>query len=89
MRPGALALAGLLALAACSRVTQGNFAKITTGMTEEQVQAILGSPTESSSKNLLGLSGTSSRWTGGDAAITIGFVNGKVAVKDFEKTGAK
>ncbi|HTQ78270.1 MAG TPA: outer membrane protein assembly factor BamE [Burkholderiales bacterium] len=89
MKLRALALAGLLALAACSRVTQENFAKINMGMTEEQVQAILGSPTESSSKSLLGLSGTSSRWSSGAAVITIGFVNGKVALKNYETAEGK
>jgi hypothetical protein len=74
-----------LALAACSKVTQENFAKIEEGMSEEQVIALLGSPTESNSVNILGVSGTSSRWMSGDAVITVRFVNGKVALKSFEK----
>jgi len=79
------ALAALLLLAACSKVTQENFARIQNGMTEQEVAAILGSPTESSSGSLLGLSGTSSKWIGGDAVIAISFVNGKVALKTFDK----
>jgi len=81
----ALAFAALLLLAACSRVTQDNFAKIQDGMTEQEVAAILGSPAESSSGSVLGISGTSSKWTGSDAVITIQFVNGKVALKTFNK----
>ena len=87
LRP--LALAGILLLAACSKITQDNFAKIQDGMSEPEVTAILGSPTESSSGSILGISGTSSKWTGGDAVITIRFVNGKVAVRNFDKPGQK
>jgi hypothetical protein len=84
-----LAFAALLLLAACSRVTQDNFNKVQDGMTEQEVSAILGSPTESSSGSLLGISGTSSTWTGGDAVITIQFVNGKVALKTYNKPGPR
>lgn len=87
MRPILFAL--LLLLAACSKVTQENYAKIQEGMTEQEVHAILGAPTESSTKTLLGISGTSSRWVSGDTAITIRFVNGKVAVSSFDKPAAK
>lgn len=75
----------LLALAACSKVTAENFAKIQDGMPEEQVLELLGKPAESSSVNILGVSGTSSRWVSGDTAITVKFVNGKVAVKTLDK----
>jgi hypothetical protein len=85
----AILFAALLLLAACSRVTQDNFARIQDGMTEQEVAAILGSPTESSSASVLGISGTSSTWTGGDAVITVRFVNGKVALKSFDKPGRK
>lgn len=81
------ALAALLLLSACSKVTQDNFARIQDGMTEQEVAAILGSPAESSSTSVLGISGTASKWTGGDAVITVRFVNGKVALKSFEKPG--
>ena len=89
MKLRALAFAAVLLLAACSKVTQENFAKIRDGMSEQEVTAILGSPTESSSGNVLGISGTSSKWAGGDATITIRFVNGKVALRTFDKPGGK
>ena len=89
MRTRALVLSALLLLAACSKVTQENFAKVQDGMTEQEVTAILGSPTESSSGSILGISGTSSKWAGGDALITIQFVNGKVALRSFDKPGKK
>ena len=81
----ALAIALLLVASACSKVTQENFAKVRDGMSEQEVQAVLGNPTESSSVSVLGLSGTSSRWVAKDAVITVQFVNGKVRLKNFEK----
>jgi hypothetical protein len=88
MRDMLLALTAALLIAGCSRVTQENFLKVRDGMTEEEVIALLGRPTESNSVNLLGVSGTSSRWVAGDAVISIQFVNGKVAFKSFDKPGA-
>jgi hypothetical protein len=85
MRLRRLVLVAALAIAACSKVTQENFAKIEEGMSEEQVIALLGSPTESNSVSILGVSGTASRWVGRDAVITVRFVNGKVALKTFDK----
>jgi hypothetical protein len=89
MKLRALAFTALLLLAACSKVTQENFAKIQDGMSEQEVTAILGSPTESSSGSILGISGTASKWAGGDATIAIRFVNGKVALRSFDKPGKK
>lgn len=86
MRIAAIAIA--LLIAACSKVTQENFAKVQEGMSEQEVTALLGSPTESNSVNVLGVSGTASRWVGRDAVITVRFVNGKVALKTFDKPGA-
>jgi hypothetical protein len=85
----ALAFAVFFLLAACSKVTQENFSRIENGMSEQEVVAILGSPAESSSSSVLGISGTASKWTGGDAVITVRFVNGKVALKSFDRPAAK
>ena len=82
------ALAAALMLASCSKVTQENFAKIQDGMTEQEVSSILGSPAESSSGSILGVSGTSSVWKDDGTTITVRFVNGKVAMKSFDKPGA-
>jgi hypothetical protein len=80
-----LAFLTALLLCACSKVTQENFLKIQDGMSEQEVIALLGQPTESNSVTLLGMSGTSSRWVQGDAVISVNFVNGKVALKSFDK----
>ena len=78
-----------LALAACSTVTEENYRKIQDGMTEEQVVAILGKPSESSSVSVLGVGGTASKWTSGDAVITVRFVNGKAALRSYDQPAGK
>lgn len=85
----AVAVALLALAAACSKVSQENFAKIQNGMTEEAVHAILGSPDESTSREVLGIKGALSTWKSGDAVITIRFVGGKVATKSFDRPPAK
>ncbi|MDA8108045.1 MAG: outer membrane protein assembly factor BamE [Betaproteobacteria bacterium] len=80
------AAALVLALAACgSKITEDNFAKIHEGMTRDEVTGILGEPTESSSVDILGVSGSSATWTDKRARITIQFVNDKVRLKSFSK----
>jgi hypothetical protein len=84
-----LAVVGFaLALLACgsSRVNPDNFVKIETGMTQAQVTALLGQPTESSSVDIAGFSGTTSTWKSRDLTITVQFMNGKVVAKKFLKT---
>ncbi|HEY1290593.1 MAG TPA: outer membrane protein assembly factor BamE [Burkholderiales bacterium] len=85
----ALLAALLLALvvAACTKVNQENFLKIREGMSEQEVISLLGRPTESNSVNVLGVSGTASRWIAGNVVITVRFVNGQVAFKSFDKPG--
>ncbi len=79
----------LLTLAACSKITQENFSRITDGMTEQEVIALLGEPTESQSISVLGVSGTASRWVSNDAVITIQFVNGKARLRFFDKADGR
>lgn len=89
MKLRALAFAAILLLAACSKLTQENFAKVQDGMTEQEVAAILGKPSESSSSSLAGVTATASRWADKEAAITIRFLNGKVMLKNYEKRAPK
>jgi len=83
------ALAAALLVAGCSKVNQDNFAKVRDGMSEQEVVALLGKPDESSSVSVIGISGTSSKWMGDGAVISIHFVNGKVRLKSFDKPPAK
>ena len=78
----------LLALAACgSKINEANFNKIEADMTQEEVYAILGQPTESSSLKIGGLSGSSSTWTSEEATISIQFLNEEVKAKELSKPG--
>jgi len=76
----------LFVLVACgSKATESNYAKVEIDMTEEQVKSLLGAPTESSSINVAGLSGTSLKWVGKEGTINVQFLNGKVKAKAFSK----
>jgi len=90
MRIAALALAlVVVAAAACSKISEENFGKVRDGMSEQEVLSVLGTPTESSSVSVLGLSGTASKWVAKDAVITVQFVNGKVRGKSFDRAPIK
>jgi hypothetical protein len=83
-RAGALALVLLVWLAGCgSKITQENFDQVHTGMSQDEVTAILGKPTESSSVSFGALSGGSWIWKKNGAMIAIQFANGKVLAKQF------
>lgn len=74
-------------LSSCGyKISKENYEKIQTGMTMAEVKDILGEPTESSSGNVLGISGTSSKWIKGNVLISIQFVNQKVRLKNFSDT---
>ena len=87
MQIRAFAFAVVLAVAAsaCSKITEENFTKVRDGMSEQDVVALLGTPTESSSISVLGISGTASKWVAKDAVIKVEFVNGKVRGKSFDR----
>ena len=78
-----VALLTAILLAACSKITAENYERVKEGMTEAEVTAILGPPTESSAMSILGITGQSSRWDGKESLITVQFVNGKVRVKNL------
>lgn len=67
------------------KISKENFDRIQTGMTEDEVQAILGPPTESAGVDVTVFSGTTSIWKKGDTVISIQFVNRKVLAKKFSK----
>jgi outer membrane protein assembly factor BamE (lipoprotein component of BamABCDE complex) len=84
----AVALTWIFSLTGCGvdRITKANFDKVKIGMTETEVQAILGPPTESTGVDVAVFAGTTSIWRHKDVVITIQFVNGKVVAKHFAKT---
>ena len=84
-RIGCVLVAATLLAACGSKLTQDNFARIKQGMTQQEVTAILGEPTETSSISLGGLSGSSANWTDGKTTISIQFLNDKVQLTQFSK----
>lgn len=87
-----LAAVAILAIwvAGCgTKINKENFDKIQTGMTQAEVQVILGEPTEASSVDVALFSGTTSTWRAGDTAINVQFVNGKVVAKQFHRPASR
>jgi len=83
----ALVIAGL---AGCpSKISKPNFDQIKLGMTQEEVQGILGPPSAATGLEIPVFSGTTSKWAQGDMLITVQFVNGKVVAKEFSQPAPK
>ncbi len=78
---------GSALLAGCSgpAVSQENFDKIDTGMTMDEVKAILGEPTEENAAGVsmgdMEISGGATVWKEGDKSIVVTFQDGKVVAK--------
>jgi hypothetical protein len=74
-----LILTAVVALAACSKLTEDNLQKIHNGMTTDEVKAILGEPSSSETGNALGIiSGTTYTYHTDKSDVKITFVNDKV-----------
>ena len=83
----ALVIAGL---AGCrSKISKPNFDQIKLGMTQEEVQGILGPPSGATGLEIPVFSGTTSKWAQGDTIITVQFVNDKVVAKEFSQPAPK
>ena len=80
----------VIGLSGCgSRISQANYDKVQDNMTEAQVEAVLGKPTETSSNSILGVSTRSSTWKDKNGTISVQFLNGKVKMRNFEKDAPK
>jgi hypothetical protein len=77
------AIAALLLVAACSKLTEDNLQKIHGGMTTDEVKAILGEPTDSQTKTMPVL-GSSTVYTyhTGSSNVVITFINDKVVTTE-------
>ena len=73
-----LLFTAVAALAACSKLTQDNLEKVHNGMSTDEVKALLGEPTNSSSGSFLGQSGTEFLYHTDKSDVKIDFVNDKV-----------
>lgn len=83
-----LVIAGLAGCAP-AKITQDNFDKVKIGMTQKEVEQILGPATEATGLEIPVFSGTMAKWVQGDTVITVQLVNGKVMAKEFSKAGKK
>ncbi len=87
-----LLIAILLAvsLTACgSKVSQESYEEVRNDMSVEQVNAILGKPTDVSSFGIGELSATTAKWVGKTHTITVTFANDKVKMKSYAENSPK
>ncbi|HEV3271812.1 MAG TPA: outer membrane protein assembly factor BamE [Candidatus Methylacidiphilales bacterium] len=73
-----LAIAALLLVTACSRLTEDNLQKIHNGMTTVEVKEILGDPTSSQTGGALGITGTTYTYHTDTSDVKITFLDDKV-----------
>lgn len=82
-----------LLLAACgSKLTQENYSKIASGMTQAEVVKILGEPQSAEGGGVFGITAGTSVWKDEKHQITIVFLNDKVTSKmfgDVQETSVK
>ena len=78
------ALGAMLCIAACSKATAENYAKVETGMSHDQVHAILGKPDETTGGKLAGLDLSNEKWKGSKQTITATYTGDHLAVKSIE-----
>ena len=75
-----------VALVACGpRVSQENYEKIKNDMSTEEVNSVLGQPSDVSSFGIGSLSATTARWEGKTHTITVTFANDKVKMKSYSE----
>lgn len=78
-------VAVVLLIAACSRVTPENYAKVQAGMTKAEVYDILGKPDEVSGGGIGKLTVSGETWKGRGQTITVTFGGDKVVIKGIAK----
>lgn len=84
-------LAGLVlaGLAACSKVTADNYAKVRANMTREQVYQVLGKPDEVSGGDIGPISMSTETWKGSRETVKVTFGGDKVVLKSITPNGAE
>lgn len=79
-------LLGVVLIAACSRATPENYAKVDSGMTRDEVYEILGKPDEIAGGGIGKLTVSSETWKGHQKVIQVTFGGDKVALKSIRPT---
>ncbi len=80
----AVAALSLLGLAACSKVNPDSYAKVSAGMTREEIHALLGAPDDASGGSLGSIGLTTETWKGSKHIITVTFAGEKATIKTIE-----
>lgn len=71
-------------LAACgARINQENYEKVKNDMSVQEVNRILGKPTDVSSFAIGGLSASTAKWVGKTHTITVTYANERVKMKSY------
>lgn len=88
---GRMVLAGLVlaTLAACSKVTAENYAKVRANMTREQVYHVLGKPHEVSGGDIGPISMSTETWKGAKETVKVTFGGDKVVLKSITPNNAE
>ena len=68
----------------CSKATAENYAKVQTGMSRDEVHALLGNPDETSGSSFAGLSMSTETWNGAKEKISVTYTADKLALKSIE-----
>ena len=79
----AASLVFLLA-AACSKATPENYSKLESGMTPEEVHALLGEPDEVSGGGIGRMTLMTERWNGRSHVISVTFATDQLTLKSIE-----
>lgn len=74
----------LAVLAACSRATPANYDKLESGMTRDEVHAVLGEPDEVSGGGLGRMTLMTERWTGRKQVISVTYAADQLTLKSIE-----
>lgn len=75
-------LLALVLVACSSKLTNENFTKIKNGMSEGEVQAILGEPSKVENSEVLGFRNTTYYYESGKTRVQISFINDGVITKN-------
>lgn len=84
-----MALGLLVLLGACSKVNPENYQKIESGMSRDEVYAILGQPDEVSGGGVGSLTVGAEKWAGRDHVISVNFAGDKLVLKSIDEPAAK
>ncbi len=79
----------LLLLSACSKVTPENYARLESGMTREQVYAVLGKPDEVSGSGVGKLTMSSELWEGKAHRVTVTFAGDRIVLKNIQAADSR